>query len=202
MPGGTKRRVDWRRVYRANFVPKVLNRKHWFKKANQLVSAAEILVPHVKRWWKSLEESRKGQRKAPHEHAHHEIMLMLYGYAIENLCKGVIVGSISAKDRRRLREEGRLPKQLKTHNLLRLVKSTGLEVDLEDEDILRRMERSTLWEGRYPVPGLSDGVGPQKFSNGKRYSMSWLGLGDIERSRRLIERLREQVGAPKTYYII
>ncbi len=89
--------INWDRVSLSNFSSKLLDSREWFSTATELVSAAEILAPHVIDWWDSLHEWSKDSRKIFNEYGYHSLFMMLYAYAIENLCKGYMVGRLSWK---------------------------------------------------------------------------------------------------------
>lgn len=192
--------IDWDRVYNSNFSTKLLNFREWFSTANELIAAAEILAPHIVAWWDSLTEWSKGQGIFL-EHGYHSIFLMLYAFAIENLCKGHLVSRLSFEERESIRASGRLPGELKTHDLRKLVDSIGLKLNLEDEDMLRRLERASVWGGRYPIPDVYSKERPQKYSDGKEYNTALLGRADLERVRNLSQRIREHVDAPESYRV-
>lgn len=192
--------IDWDRVYVSNFTMKLLTSREWFSTANELIAAAEVLSPHVIAWWDSLMEWSKGQGIFL-EHGHHSTFLMLYAFAMENLCKGYLVSRFSFEEREAIRTSGKLPNELKTHDLRKLVESVGLNLDLTDEDMLRRLERASVWGGRYPIPDSYSKERPQKYSDGKEYSTALLGRADLERVRTLAQRIREHVGAPESYRI-
>jgi hypothetical protein len=88
--------IDWDRVYVSNFTMKLLTSREWFSTANELIAAAEVLSPHVIAWWNSLMEWSKGQGIFL-EHGYHSTFLMLYAFAMENLCKGYLVSRFSLK---------------------------------------------------------------------------------------------------------
>jgi len=121
---------------------------------------------------------------------------MLYAFAIENLCKGYLVNQLSNEEKKSIRARGKLPGTLKTHDLKELVESIGLKLDLEDEDMVRRLERASVWGGRYPIPISIER--PVKYQDGKEYNTSVLGRIDLVRTRTLTQRIRAHVDTSKT----
>jgi hypothetical protein len=63
---------------------------------------------------------------------------MLFGMSFELILKAIIVVNNNIPPR--------------THKLLALVKSTGLEISTQEQDILVLLTESIIWDGRYPVP--------------------------------------------------
>jgi hypothetical protein len=80
---------------------------------------------------------------------------------------------------------------LKTHDLFALAKEVGLSTGTEEEDLLRRLTRSGIWAGRYPIPiDFGELAGVEQFSDGKIWSVSYLGGNDIDRLRELVRKIR------------
>jgi hypothetical protein len=83
--------------------------------------------------------------------------MMLYAFAMENYCKGALVGrslkegGLSPEARALLRQNGKLPQRLKKHDLLKLANSIGFNVGVGDEELLRRLTHAAIVDG--PVPG-------------------------------------------------
>jgi hypothetical protein len=109
------------------------------------------------------------------------IFQMLAGYSIEALVKGICV----AREPNAVRG-GKLPKWLTTHRLGPLLRRANVEVAAHDERFLRRLERSVLWAGRYPVDKTVSGVHKQSST------------GDLAVFRRIYEQLvvvlQEEIG--------
>ena len=82
---------------------------------------------------------------------------MLFGFALENLARGIIV----CRDPR-LVFRVRLEKwHGKGHNLAALFEWAKIPVAEEERKVLDRTTRVTEWKGRYPVAMNFYGVGPQ-----------------------------------------
>ena len=72
---------------------------------------------------------------------------MVFGFALENLAKGIIVCSdpkLVLRDRLKNWHGG-------GHNLVALFGRAGIAVSTEEEQTLERIARITEWKGRYPV---------------------------------------------------
>jgi len=73
---------------------------------------------------------------------------MLFGYALENLAKGIIFGRdpslVTQKALERLGEHG--------HGLVYLFEMAGIDLTEQERQVLDRTTRMTVWKGRYPVP--------------------------------------------------
>ena len=116
---------------------------------------------------------------------------MLVAFAIENLLKANLVEKFYREFRGEFDSSGKLPQLLRSHRLFELATEAGLKTGVEEEDLLRRLTRAAIWAGRYPVPiefgGLASG---EEFSDGKVWSISYLGGKDVERLRKLISKIR------------
>jgi hypothetical protein len=151
----------------------VLSMEAWFRTADELIEAMNLLEPHVVRFWDDVRSiafaadmtsdmPAKSQQKdflsnnqngpAPSKHNLINQHMMLAGFAIENLCKGYLVGRLSVKERERIQKEGILPKSLKDHDSLSLVEQTGLTLSTTEKDLLTRIADTIHWRGRYPSP--------------------------------------------------
>ncbi|GAI09874.1 unnamed protein product, partial [marine sediment metagenome] len=53
-----------------------------------------------------------------------------------------------------------------------------------------RLSRSAIWAGRYPVPIFSNKLGGQQYSNGNIYNDSVYKRIDIEKIKKLIEKIK------------
>jgi len=76
-----------------------------------------------------------------------DVCFMVFGFALENLVKGIIVGRDPTLVSRA---------RLKTwhgagHDLVALFRRAGISLCVEDEQTLSRVTRIAEWKGRYPV---------------------------------------------------
>lgn len=76
------------------------------------------------------------------------VCFMLFGYALENLTKGVILcrdpSLVKSRFLEKLGQHG--------HELVYLFERAGIELTDEEREVLERTTRMTMWKGRYPVP--------------------------------------------------
>ena len=95
------------------------------------------------------------------------------GLALENLLKGIIIGS-----RPDSVVEGRISSRLKTHDLLRLAKCASIELSVIDAFFLQIGTQCVTWAGRYPSSLRGGESQPPVFSE-----------ADVIAYRSLFERL-------------
>lgn len=74
--------------------------------------------------------------------------LLLYGLAIENASKGLLV----AKDSSIVKSVIKWKVKEGGHNLRELYTATGLSVATDEQELLDALTQAVLWAGRYPVP--------------------------------------------------
>jgi len=180
----------------SRFALRVLDPNLWIMTAEDLMSAAERLAPYIEMFWTKLEalderatfpvSDMVGSR-------YQSIFIMLYGFAIENLCKAHVVTKLS-RDERLCLKRGKLPERLKTHGLKGLVtKEIGLAVDDYEKELLEKLEAAVKWAGRYPV---STGPMDKKKQQLKEQMLAMpqrLQGNDLARTRLLIERIKKEV---------
>jgi len=117
----------------------------WRRLASELVSAAEAIEPKLADFW-------AGVRRGEWNDAQVAVYFMLCAYALENLMKAKLVEKeISAK--KASSAISKLPSHLMGHDLVDLAKRCGKDKLAEEyASILKRLSRSAVWYGRYPVP--------------------------------------------------
>jgi hypothetical protein len=106
--------------------------------------------------------------------------LLLSGYAVENLLKGLRVKQISDSGGTPL-VSSKAPAVVRVwgHNLPELAKSVGLHLGPHDAELVNTLWRNILWAGKYPTAG--DGPGNRFVPR--------IGSNDSEMIRALIDRL-------------
>ncbi|MEX5283864.1 hypothetical protein [Nitrospira tepida] len=176
------------------FAQHVLDPNRWIATANHLMSAAERLAPDIEQFWKKLDELDEEATFSLSDlvgSQYQNIFMMLYGFAIENLCKAHVVTKLSKDDRLRLKS-GRLPNRLNTHDLEDLVtRGVGLAVDNGEKELLKTLEAAVKWAGRYPV---STGPGNQKKHEIKEQLLAMpqgFSGSDLTRTRQLARRIKD-----------
>ena len=187
-----------------HFSKSVLSAEAWFHTGDELIAAADILEPHVKRFWDDVRSlflavdqpsdapSKHQPSDAPSKHqttdapSKHNLInqhMMLAGFAIENLCKGYLVGRLSP-EQQKAAQGGVLPKFLKSHNILKLVEQTGMTLSDTQKYLLSRIADAVSWRGRYPSATSHESIRP----------FAQVG-SDIRHIKTLLRKLRRHVGA-------
>ena len=111
--------------------------------------------------------------------------LLLIGYAIEVLAKGLIVAADP-------QEAGRLKRHI-DHELL---SAAGVELEPGDEALIEKLYHCVKWMGRYPTPVEKDG---QRFDEAAARAGHWMfgpgaiGSDDYRRSVVLFDRMRNRL---------
>ena len=121
---------------------------------------------------------------------------MLSAFALENLMKACIVKAKSGELAEEVRSGGRLPEVLRSHDLYELCVSAGLCALAEEEEmLLRRLERSSTWYGRYPVPLRPDGLLGSTESKHRDFRLSLTAYSSSDRSNihRIVTELRARL---------
>ena len=101
--------------------------------------------------------------------------------------------------RNQILNDGKIPGSLKTHNLQRLVSTTGYTLTEMDKELLSRLERAAVWYGRYPIPKCFRGRSETTLPNGRQIFTSWVGRNDVQLIEQFLDRFREHVGCPTTF---
>jgi len=114
---------------------------HWQKKADSLLTAARILRTHAGR----SREVRWGTLWPE---------LMLWGCAVEALLKALrLKNAIESRDAEQLLfRNGRLERQVRTHDLVCLAHAASFRLDHSQRKILEQLTRAVKHGGRYPLP--------------------------------------------------
>src|SRR6266481_7910976 len=128
--------------YVRQFSQSVLSAEAWFRTADELIAAMDLVEPNVERFWEDVRSiavafDQTSEMKPKHQNSDaapkdeksdvppkHSLVnqhMMLAGFAIENLCKGYLAGRLSPEQRDAVKA-GSLPKCLRgTHNILEFV---------------------------------------------------------------------------------
>ncbi len=174
----------------------ILEPSMWVRAAEVLLASAAVLEPHACRYWLT-----KGSDKKIAE-GYLKTQLMLAGYALENMLKALIV-----HDRRDLLDQDftskkRLPKDLRSHDLVDLAKQARMRLaDDDTKGLLTRLTRHSIWAGRYPVPIETADVPAENFfklASPDLICVSAYVKQDWENSRRLFQRANEIIETRRT----
>ena len=180
----------WDRVNKSNLRAKLLDVNGWIRKADELIYSASLLEPKIIQIWDNLKSVFHGEDARPGSTGYIGTFFMLYAFAIENSLKAKIILKNRIKFRKYVEQRGKLPEELKSHDLFTLAKSLDIQIDSSEEDLLRRLSRSAVWAGRYPVPLFSKELGGQQYSNGNIYNDSVYKRIDIEKIKKLFEKIK------------
>jgi hypothetical protein len=174
---------------RRHFAKKGADQQNWFDSASSLVGSMKVMEPAIMDYFDALRDGLLENTPAETDpkRDHHFTFLMLGGYAIENLCKGFLVGSLTLAELTLLREKGMLPKSLKKHDLAAYIAAVGFRPSSTQWNLIERATAAVLWLGRYPIPTTSEQMAGGFFTR-----------GDIRRMFNLIESLRRHVGGAQS----
>jgi hypothetical protein len=150
----------------------------WLISADDLRACAELVGQHfVSYFAKRLPPGTSETTEGVPAVAFGPMFLMLAGYSIEALVKGICVARepeaviVVSKGRKKL------PDWLTTHNLEGLLDRSRVELADADREFLRRLHVSVLWSGRYPVDKSPGALGKSSST------------GDLATFRRVYDRL-------------
>ena len=177
----------------SHFAQRVPNPQLWIVTANGLVSAAECLAKDIETFWQALDRVNDGTPiplSVMKGSEYQNTFLMLYGFAIENFSKAYAVTQLNTAERIVLRL-GKYPGRLKSHRIKDLVaKELGYKLDLQEDELLMRLEAAVTWAGRYPVS-----TGPARSTETReKFLMMPQGIrgDDLPRTRELTGRIKER----------
>ncbi|MGD9728594.1 MAG: hypothetical protein AB7G68_16485 [Nitrospiraceae bacterium] len=172
------------------FAQQVLGPLRWINSAWRLMEAAEYLTKDIHRFWQASDQldEQPVSISVLVGSGYQPIFMMLYGFAIENLCKAYMVTRLDENDRKKL-EQGKLPERLKgNHDLLRFVeKDIQLELDIDERELVKRLQSAVRWAGRYPVS-----TGPRSGDEGVTMPQGIMSY-DVPRTQNLAERIQTHV---------
>lgn len=181
----------WEKTF---FVERALSFNDWLIHADGLLKTALMLEPRLKRLYGPVSKHPKRTRNKPPLVTIQGIYFMLTAYALENLCKAVIIKKTASELKSTMSKTGCFPTTLITHNLVRLVKEVGIVTNHQEEEMLIRLERNAVWFARYPVPTSYEKLNHYvQISNGQRIFISFFRNDDIERIKKLVRKVRNIV---------
>ncbi|MDF0650733.1 MAG: hypothetical protein P0121_04575 [Nitrospira sp.] len=170
--------------WKEQFHRKADHPRTWELKAAELEYAAEVL------WLRQMNDFPLQLSRAKAPPASISVALMLYGLAIENLLKAIIVATGSPLDK-----NGRI--SFKMHKLSELARSAGIRVAQKDEFFLNKLTEFVEWAGRYPVPLSFQKMQPFRWPD-RTFGPAHGAMtgGDIEHARTIIQRLVRRLPKP------
>ena len=186
---------NWDMIGRKNYEAIAFSPQQWFKLADHLLQSAKLLKPRAARARDSMSEHFKDRSIRPKLDHYTATYLMLTSYAIENLLKGELVNrnAISLRADPGFLKKGKLPAKLCTHNLLELADELKLEFDVEAQATLLRLQRSAIWNGRYPVPLDYKATDNKQNHRGRDFFIGYLVLSDLDYLPVLVADIRRQL---------
>jgi hypothetical protein len=145
---------------RREFADAVVDSDEWFATALDLMFTAECLESKIEKYFEVMKvrgEAREKRRSLVflYEPDPRGSYLMLVAYAVENLCKGLLV--VKEKELVWSAAEGgakgnALSKTLKGHKILDLLSAIDFPFRPGDKELAALLRRNSEWSGRYPVP--------------------------------------------------
>jgi hypothetical protein len=126
----------------------------WLKKAQLLRAASNQLFVRFEN--DQLDYDESFERELSFDLPDDSVLMMLFGFAIENLLKGLYVSTLkNAKRPRTLNELG-----VSRHRLAVIAKKVeaalGEEFSESEMDLLTNLEQTIVWHGRYASPVDAD----------------------------------------------
>lgn len=186
--------TNWDKVYRQNYETHAFSDIYWIRKAKNLLESAKLIEPEVIRLWKNYRRYINGKTDKLLTDYYQGTYFMLVAYAVENLLKATVIQRNSFEYKKKFHQTLKFPKELQSHDLVKLARKADLDFTIEEEDLLRRLTRSATWDGRYPIPlHYKQMSGAECFSDGKEYSVSWFGGDDIDKLNKFIKDLKEKL---------
>lgn len=130
---GTKKRVPFRI-------------KDWKMKADEYYVSSEKLFSEISKEYKKLQQTKGEEYYGKYHPSIHSVYLLLVGFSLENLLKGIILFKHPAL----LTEK--LDRKLTTHNLSKIALSTELSFDDREQHLFLLLSPHINWFSKYPIP--------------------------------------------------
>lgn len=150
----------------------------WQTKARDLICAANVLMERKEAARRQHENMAAGGKETDSSlyHASLSLIMMLYGLALENLVKGLLVAQgVDATS------TGTLNKRLRTHDLPKLFDWAAISTTPADRRLLEQLS-STIGSGKYPV-----GLEPP--GNPRTVKLGFVSPRDVQHIGRLLQTL-------------
>lgn len=112
--------------------------------------------------------------------------LMIAGYALESLAKGLRVANNPT-----LVTDGKLTEGLATHGLEKHLRKASIRLETEEQELIQRLDMFIWWAGCYPIAKDAEKYAPQG-----RHPM--ISTSDPRIFGQLFARLRQQLKAKRT----
>ena len=137
----------------------------WFYEAVGLLRAAFVLWEKFSEEFEKMMKSRVGEMTRDqmtdwNTQRFMQCYMMIAGLAIENLVKAVLV----AKENIHF-TKGRLPKELESHDLAKLLCRASVQLSEGETRLVARAADAIVWKGRYAIPRLADKIPSEGFAH-------------------------------------
>jgi len=174
------------------FSQQLTNTGFWIDKADELLTAADILEGEVVQYWAEIGIKDGQVVGTPKRRNIQGPYFLLIAYSLENYLKALLIHRNLRSLKNRLLSS--LPDYIKEHNLVQLARRVNLSISVQEEELLSRLSRNSMWAARYPVPTSPDGLAAIKeFSNGKAYLVAYFGPQDVNLIKKFTDRLQKHV---------
>lgn len=195
MTNETREQIVIEKVYVPQYIDQALKSESWLSNSEQLIKTAREFEKDLDILWGAPANYSKRTENQPALGFIQGIYFMLIAYAIENICKAAIIKTNRIKLESEIVKTKKLPKSLNTHNLVKLVREkVGLDISVNDEELLMRLERNAVWASRYPVPLSCEDINATKrLSNGQKSFLSYFHRDDIKRIKQLFNKIETHV---------
>lgn len=179
-------------VYLPLYAEKSLNVESWLINSQELLKVAATFEDDINLLSGPQANFKNRSYDKPCLSALEEAYFMFIAYAIENMCKAIMISQNTGKYRSEIMQTKKLPSDLKTHNLVNLVRNeAGLLISEDEEVLLARLERNAVWSARYPVPSsFGDISGYKQLCNGEKTFISYFHRDDIKRIKALLNKIK------------
>lgn len=186
--------INGKDIFQERFVNTLLDHAEWISKADQLMDVARSLERKIKEMWEDWRkyESNK-QETLQLDDRFLSTFFMLSSFAIENLLKAIILKNNMLQIRKAVISSKKFPRVLKDHDLLILARKAKLaDFAKNNEEYLRKLTRSAVWYGRYPVPISYTDLNVVFTSDVDKtvFTLRSYSNTDIEEVERLVKELR------------
>ena len=189
----SKKHLKPNQLYQAiDYSERLTDIKLWFKMANDLIDAANILEVEVIKYWSEMQVENNQIVKTSNRKYVQGAFSLLIAYALENYFKAMLIHRNRESLKNKIVSE--LPKYLNSHDLVSLAGKLKFKLDVSEEELLSRLTRSSKWAARYPLPvGPNARTAMKMLSNGRSYLTAYYAPNDINRIHNFVERLRNHV---------
>lgn len=186
---------QWEDLRKTFYKRDLLNARQWIDRGDVLLECAKMLEAEVNELWTSWRRHLKSEKISITGGKYTGIYFMLVSYAVENFLKAFIVRAKKNELESMLNsaDTPKFSEILKSHDLVKLARESRFPIkDQLQEDLLRRLARSAVWYGRYPVPTNFHRANKERFLNGREYDTSIFREIDVEQVNILIEQIRDE----------